>query len=59
MQIYKGEKRLFDTCINEENDTTSTARHILIPGITRYSELTGSIIPVKAYIDGTSGITTI
>lgn len=59
MQIYRGERRLFETYIAEENDTTSTARHILIPGITSYDELTGSVIPIKAYIDGTSGATTI
>lgn len=59
MQIYRGERRLFETYITEENDTTSTARHILIPGVTSYDELTGSIIPVKAYIDGTSGTTTV
>lgn len=59
MQIYRGERRLFETYITEENDTTFTARHILIPGITSYDELTGSIIPIKAYIDGVSGATTI
>ncbi len=59
MQIFKGEKRFFDTYIEEEDDSTSNTRHIVIPGISRYSELTGSIIPIKAYIDGASGATTI
>ena len=58
MQIYRGERRLFETCITEENDTTSLVRHILIPGITSYNELVGNIIPIKAYIDGSTGATT-
>jgi len=59
MQIFKGEKRLFETYIEEENTTTSTQRYITVPGIKRIGELTGNVIPIKSYADGVSGATSI
>ena len=57
MQVYKGNKRMFDTLIEEDNTTTSTNRVLNVPGITRLEELKNSIITVKAYTNGAAATT--
>ena len=57
MQIYNGNRRIFETLIEEDSNSTSTSRIINIPGITRYSEIKGCIIPVKAVVAGSAATT--
>ncbi len=57
MQIFKGDRRIFDTLIEEDSNSTSTSRIITIPGVTRYSEIQGCIIPVKAAVAGSAATT--
>lgn len=57
MQIYNGNRRMFETIIEEDNISTSTSRIITIPGITRYSEIQGCVIPIKAVVAGSAATT--
>lgn len=57
MQIYRGDRRLFDTVVEEDGSSTSTNRIIPVPGVTRLEEILNCIIPVKAYISGVSNTT--
>lgn len=57
MQLYKGDRRLFETFIEEDGSSTPTNRIIAIPGVNRLSEIKGCIIPVKAYTEGANGTT--
>jgi len=57
MQIYNGNRRMFESLIEEDSNSTSTSRIISIPGVTRYSEIEGCIIPIKASIIGSAATT--
>ena len=57
MVIFKGNKRIFDKIIQEENSSTTTAKVISIYGVTSYSDIENVPIQIKAITLGEASAT--